>query len=75
MVAAWCWGRIRAAVNVAVRERLIGDVPARYVELRPARRPHAMVRTDDQIRVWRRTGVRPVVATWTLAGRIRHQPG
>jgi hypothetical protein len=59
---------IRAAVNAAVRERLIGDDPARYVELPPARRPHAVVRTDDQIRVWRRTGVRPVVATWTLAG-------
>jgi hypothetical protein len=38
---------IRAAVNAAVRERLIGDDPARYVELPPARRPHAVVRTDD----------------------------
>ena len=58
---------IRAALNAAVRERLIGDNPARYVELPPARRPHAVVWTDDQIRLWRQTGVRPVVAVWTAA--------
>jgi integrase len=58
---------IRASLNAAVRERLIGDNPARYVELPPARRPHAVVWTDDQIREWQRTGVRPVVAIWTAA--------
>jgi hypothetical protein len=58
---------IRAALNAAIRERFIGDNPARYVELPPARRPHVVVWTDDQIRLWRRTGVRPVVAVWTAA--------
>jgi integrase len=58
---------VRAALNAAVRERLIGDNPARYVELPPARRPHAVVWTDDQIIHWQQTGVRPVVAIWTAA--------
>jgi integrase len=58
---------IRAVLNAAIRERFIGDNPARYVELLPARRPHAVVWTDDQIRLWQRTGVRPVVAIWTAA--------
>jgi integrase len=57
---------IRAALNAAVREQLIGDNPARYV-VPPARRPRAVVWTDEQIRLWRRTGVRPVVAIWTAA--------
>ena len=34
---------IRAALDAALRERLIGDNPARYVELPPARRPHAVL--------------------------------
>ena len=54
-------------MNAAVRERLIADNPARYVELPPAPRPHAVVRTEDQIRHWRWTGERPVVAIWTAA--------
>ncbi|GAA4640770.1 tyrosine-type recombinase/integrase [Actinoallomurus vinaceus] len=58
---------LRTALNAAVRERLIGDNPARYVELPPAPRPHAVVWTDDQIRRWRWTGEHPVVAIWTAA--------
>jgi integrase len=56
---------IRTALNAAIRERLIADNPARYVELPPAPRPHAVVWTEDQIRHWRWTGERPVVAIWT----------
>src|SRR5256885_6188231 len=58
---------VRAALNAAVRERLIGDNPARFVELPPARRPRAAIWTEDQIRHWRWTGERPVVAVWTAA--------
>ncbi|MEV5749867.1 hypothetical protein AB0L00_18765 [Actinoallomurus sp. NPDC052308] len=44
---------LRTALNAAMRERLIGDNPARYVERPPAPRPHAVVWTEDQIRHWR----------------------
>jgi hypothetical protein len=56
---------LRAALNAAVRERHITDNPARYVQLPSARRPHAVVRTADQITEWERTGIRPAVAIWT----------
>jgi integrase len=56
---------LRAALNAAVRERHIADNPARYVELPPARRPHAVVWTADQVSEWQRTGARPAVAIWT----------
>lgn len=56
---------LRAALNAAVRERHIADNPARYVELPPTRRPHAVVWTADQVVEWQRTGARPVVAIWT----------
>jgi len=58
---------LRSALNTAVREKLIGDSPARYLQLPPARRPHAVVWTPRRIKEWKRTGVRPAVAVWTPA--------
>jgi integrase len=68
---------LRAALNAAVRERHITDNPARYVELPPARRPHAVAWTDDQITEWERTGIRPPVAIWTAdqTARFLHSIG
>ncbi|MBO3751964.1 site-specific integrase [Streptosporangiaceae bacterium NEAU-GS5] len=56
---------LRAALNAAVRERLLTDNPARYVELPPARRPRAVIWTPDRIAEFNRDGVRPAVAVWT----------
>jgi integrase len=58
---------LRSALNAAVREKLIADNPARYLQLPPARRPHAVVWTPRRVKEWRRTGVRPAVAVWTPA--------
>ncbi|MCO5974142.1 N-terminal phage integrase SAM-like domain-containing protein [Actinoallomurus soli] len=62
---------LRTALNAAVRERLITDNPARYVELPPARRPHAVVWIDAQITHYHQTGIRPAVAIWTAAQTAR----
>ena len=56
---------LRSALNAAVREKLIGDNPARYLKLPPARRPHAVVWTPRRVKEWKRTGQRPAVAVWT----------
>jgi integrase len=56
---------LRSALNTAVREKLIGDNPVRYLQLPPARRPHAVVWTPRRVKEWKRTGVRPAVAVWT----------
>jgi len=58
---------LRTALNAAVREGLIADNPARYLELPRARRPHAVVWTPRRVRHWERTGQRPAVAVWTPA--------
>lgn len=58
---------LRSALNTAVREKLIADSPARYLQLPPARRPHAVVWTPRRVKEWKRTGVRPAVAVWTPA--------
>jgi integrase len=58
---------LRSALNAAVREGLITDNPARYVQLPAGRRPHAVVWTRRRIRDWQRTGIRPPVAVWTTA--------
>jgi len=58
---------LRSALNAAVREKLIPDNPARYLELPQARRPHAVVWTRRRVRHWKRTGQRPPVAVWTPA--------
>lgn len=58
---------VRSALNAAVRERLIPDNPARYLQVPAGRRPHAVVWTRRRVRQWRRTGKRPAVAVWTPA--------
>jgi integrase len=55
----------RAALNVAVREGVIADNPARRLELPSYRKPHARVWTDGRVQEWQATGVRPAVAVWT----------
>jgi integrase len=49
----------------AVKRKLLLDNPAMHVELPSARRPKAVVWTDERVAAWRRTGVRPPVAVWT----------
>ena len=56
---------LRSALNTAAREKLIPDNPTRYLQLPPARRPHAVVWTPRRVKEWKRTGVRPAVAVWT----------
>jgi site-specific recombinase XerD len=62
---AYC--TLRSALNAAVRERLIGDNPARYLQVPTGRRPHAVVWTRRRVKDWRRTGNRQAVAVWTPA--------
>jgi integrase len=56
---------LRSALNAAVREGLLQDNPARYVEVPSPRRPHALVWTAQRVEAWRLTGERPAVAMWT----------
>jgi integrase len=56
---------LRAALNLAVREGVITQNPARHLELPSYRTPHAQVWTDGRVAEWRATGVRPAVAVWT----------
>ena len=58
---------LRSALNAAVRERLITDNPARYLQLPAGRRPHAVIWTRRRVREWQRAGARPPVAVWTTA--------
>jgi integrase len=61
--------RVRAALrtilNAAVRAGLLTQNPARQVLLAPTSRPHPVVWTEERIREWERTGIRPAVAVWT----------
>jgi len=56
---------LRSALNTAVREKLIGDNPVRYLKLPPGQRPHAVVWTPRRVKEWKRTRARPAVAVWT----------
>ncbi|GGN24536.1 integrase [Actinoplanes campanulatus] len=58
---------LRAALNLAVREDLIGSNPARHIEIAGYRRPHAQVWTDGRVEQWQLTGEHPAVAVWTAA--------
>jgi integrase len=58
---------LRTALNAAIREGLLGDNPARWVELPKARRPHPVVWTDARVAAWRAGGARPAVGVWTAA--------
>jgi site-specific recombinase XerD len=47
---------LRSALNAAIREGLLRDNPARYVEVPSPRRPHALVRTTQRSKRGRRPG-------------------
>ncbi|MET8151273.1 tyrosine-type recombinase/integrase [Actinoplanes sp. NPDC049668] len=57
---------LRSALNAAIREGLLRDNPARYVEVPSPRRPHALVWTAQRVEAWQKTGERPAVAVWTV---------
>ncbi|MEV6598297.1 site-specific integrase [Actinoplanes sp. NPDC051346] len=56
---------LRSALNAAIREGMLRDNPARYVEVPSPRRPHALVWTVQRVEAWQKTGKRPAVAVWT----------
>lgn len=57
---------LRAALNAAIRQRLIDYNPAAHVELPPARRPKPLVWTDERVKRWKATGEVPSpVMVWT----------
>jgi hypothetical protein len=55
-------GSLRSALNAAIREGLLGDNPARYIEVPSPRRPHALVWTAQRVEAWQETGERPAGA-------------
>ncbi|WKK26900.1 site-specific integrase [Streptomyces olivoreticuli] len=57
---------LRAALNTAIARGLIIFNAAQHVELEAARRPKALVWTDERIAEWLRTGIKPsAVMVWT----------
>jgi len=56
---------LRAALNLAVREGIIVDNPARRIEIPAYRKPHPQVWTDGRVAEWESSGIRPAVAVWT----------
>jgi integrase len=62
---------LRSALNTAVREGVMAANPMRSVKVSHPVRPHPVVWTDERVAEWRRTGVRPPVAVWTLAQTAR----
>jgi integrase len=62
---------VRAALNAAVREGLLTDNPARWVELPAHPRPKAVVWTPARVAAWQAGGTRPPIAVWTPADTAR----
>jgi integrase len=57
---------LRAALNAAIRQRLLDTNPAQHVELPPAKRPKPLVWTDERVKRWKATGEIPSpVMVWT----------
>ena len=79
MIAASTVDRVRAtlrsALNAAVREGLIASNPLAQVRLDKPVRPHPVIWTDERIEAWRRDGIRPPVAVWTLPQLIAFLKG
>jgi len=57
---------LRSALNAAVREGLIAANPLAQVRLDKPVRPHPVIWTNERVEAWRRDGIRPPVAVWTL---------
>jgi hypothetical protein len=53
---------LRSALNAAIRDGLLRDNPARFIELPKPRRPHAQVWSDARVKAWQATGQRLAVA-------------
>lgn len=66
---------LRSALNTAVREGLIASNPLAHVLLARPVRPHPVIWTDERVAAWRRDGVRPPVAVWTLRQLITFLTG
>jgi integrase len=70
LIAASTVDRIRAtlrsALNAAVREGLIASNPLAQVRVARPVRPYPVIWTDERVAAWRRDGIRPPVAVWTL---------
>jgi integrase len=56
---------LRSALNAAIRDGLLRDNPARFVELPTPRRPQPQVWTEHRVDAWLRGERRPSVAVWT----------
>ncbi|WP_433697037.1 tyrosine-type recombinase/integrase [Nocardiopsis sp. CA-288880] len=57
---------LRAALNTAVRERLLPSNPANGLRLDSGQSARPMVWTEQALADWRNSGVRPAVAVWTV---------
>ncbi|MCW2932359.1 MAG: int [Actinomycetia bacterium] len=66
---------LRSALNAAVREDLIASNPLAQVRLDKPVRPHPVIWTDERAEAWRRDGIRPPVAVWTLRQLITFLSG
>ncbi|MEW2438602.1 tyrosine-type recombinase/integrase [Streptomyces caniferus] len=57
---------LRAALNDAIGQQIITFNPAAHVEIDPARKPKALVWTDERVAKWEQTGEKPSpVMVWT----------
>jgi integrase len=56
---------LRSALNAAIRDGLLRDNPARFIELPTPRRPQPQVWTRHRVQAWQHDGQRPSVAVWT----------
>jgi hypothetical protein len=66
---------LRSALNAAVREGLIASNPLAQARLDKPVRPHPVIWTDEHVAAWRRDGIRPPVAVWTLRQLITFLTG
>jgi integrase len=66
---------LRSALTAAVREGLIASNPLAQVRLARPVRPHPVIWTDERVAAWRRDGIRPPVAVWTLRQLITFLAG
>lgn len=57
---------LRAALNTAVRERLLPSNPARGLRLESGVSARPVVWTEQAVAEWAHSGVRPAVAVWTV---------